>query len=188
MLTSHCEKAPHLFVGRPSACLLTLFFALLLAACGRSKSSDTTVPAADTTVAEQAVLPEAMQGRDSTIYGRADGFGQSALTLVANDGRELDLALTAEHHAAGASPYASVYGDREDTARYAVTTCDGGEAVRVLINLSQLERFLKTYAIHNGRLFVPDEGGTFHEERILQLDDELLMTEDAQGNIHRWRR
>lgn len=188
MSTPHRETVARQYSKITLCSLLCLFLLFFATSCKHDKGAAAGESATDTTFTEGAALPAEMQGKDSTVYGRADGFGQSALTLIANDGRELDLSLTAKSPAEGADRYAKVYGDREDTARYAAIVCDGGEAVSVLINLSQLERYLKTYAIHNGQLFVPNEGGALQREEIMQLDDKVLMTRDDQGSIHRWRR
>lgn len=47
-----------------------------------------------------------------------------------------------------------IYGSLEYGQRYALTTRDNGEAVGVLINLTELDKKLKNYEIRNGKLIV----------------------------------
>lgn len=158
----------------------------LVASCGGNKKGEES-PQVDVEAMQTPPLPD-FADADSTVYGRADGFGGGGFTLIANDGRELELTLTGEGEADDNSPsYAHVYGDREDTARYAVTV-KNGEAVDVLINLSQLERQLGTsYVIHNGLLFVPNDAGEWEQVTILQLDDKVLRAQTAKGDIRSFR-
>lgn len=122
--------------------------------------------------------------KDSTIYGRADGFGQSAFTFITKDGRELDIALTAEDEN---RRYGVVYGDREDTARYAVTTRDNDENLSVMINLSQLDKFTKAYEIHNCHLVLYDNGQRELVE-IQTLDDHTFVAKGRSGKVYSFKR
>lgn len=158
-----------------AAALLSL---LLVTGCGDGKNKNDGAAGADSLAAgasEKVALWEAEN--DSTIYGRADGFGQSAFTLIADDGRELDIALTSE---AGEPHEGVIYGAREDTARYAVTTRDAGEALGVMINLSQLDRFGLAYQIHNCHLVI-DVDGTLTPVEILDLSDDRIVVRDEAG-------
>ena len=74
-----------------------VLFSLMLSSCGKGKSSDKqgntdsiAAPAQIIDTAPQKSMP------DSTVYGRSEGFGMSAFTLVTEDGREFDIALTSE--------------------------------------------------------------------------------------------
>ena len=86
---------------------------------------------------------------DSTIYGTSDEFGMSTFTLISDQGDTLYVTRTANDGTDG-----EIYGDLKEGERYAMTTRDGGEAIGVLINLTQLERHVKDYEICNGMLIV----------------------------------
>ena len=98
---------------------------------------------------------------DSTIYGTSDEFGMSTFTLISDQGDTLYVTRTANDGTDG-----KIYGDLKEGERYAMTTRDGGEAIGVLINLTQLERHVKDYEICNGKLIV--QGDTVVIE---ELDD-----------------
>ena len=98
---------------------------------------------------------------DSTIYGTSDEFGMSTFTLISDQGDTLYVTRTANDGTDG-----EIYGDLKEGERYAMTTRDGGEAIGVLINLTQLERHVKDYEICNGKLIV--QGDTVVIE---ELDD-----------------
>lgn len=165
------------------------FVVSMVTSCGSNKKGEEQAQAdIEAAMTQSGVTPPDFTDADSTIYGRADGFGGGGFTLITNDGRELELALTDDEGNSKSPSYAHVYGDREDTARYAVTTKDG-ESVSVLINISQLERQLGvSYVIHNGQLFVPTDDGSWEQVEIIQLDDKVLRTQNAAGNIRSWRK
>ena len=65
----------------------------------------------------------------------------------------VNLTLLSHATKSGEGHYGVIYGDREDTARYAVTTRNNDECLGVMINLSQLDKFIKgQYSIYNCRL------------------------------------
>lgn len=154
--------------------------AALLAACvwtASCGSSPSRAPQEGSAPVDSVAVDSLLSLRDSTVYGRADGFGQSGLTLITQQGKELELTLTAER----ALPHeGAVWGARSDTAQYAVTTREGGEAVAVLVNVSQLRRFISQPRLHNGRLVLTTEG----RERacdFLELSDTLLRVRTSDG-------
>lgn len=162
---------------------LSMVFSLLwMTSCGGNgksgKDSDNTN--ADTTVTESAASEILWAENDSTLYGRADGFGQSALTFIANDGKEYDLSLTDYNEKNEA---ARIYGDREDTARYALTLSNDKEAVKVMINLSQLDKFSNRYDIHNCHLALINEGKKDVVE-IITLTDSLFEARGESGTFY----
>lgn len=111
--------------------------------------------------------------RDTTIYGVAtEDFGMSTFSLLPEGASEA-LALTRDH-SDGSS--AIICGDLTPDHRYAITTCDGGEALLRAINLTQLGRHVKTYAISNARLIL--EGDTVE---IATLSDDSLVVVGADG-------
>lgn len=121
---------------------------LIMASCngGNQKSDSVSDPSEqnDTTASEQLA--------DSTIYGVGGEFGMSTFTLIADKGDTLYLTRTANDGTDG-----RIYGDLQEGERYALTTRDNGEAIGVLINLTQLERHTKDYRIGNGNLIVKDD-------------------------------
>lgn len=159
--------------------------ALMLMGCGGSQGKKDSVPSSaagiDTTVINS--VPD-WSDPDSTIYGYSDGFGQSALTLITKDGKEYDLALTAPDEA---EPYGKIYGDKEDSAQYALTTRDGDEAVGVLINLSQLNKFTTHYSIYNGHLILEEEGNRDWVD-ILELNDNVFRAVGKSGKQYEYKR
>ena len=159
--------------------------ALMLMGCGGSQGKKDASPsaAAGTDTAIINTVPN-WSDPDSTIYGYSDGFGQSAFTLITKDGEEYDLALTATDEA---DPYGKIYGDREDSAQYALTTRDGEEAIGVLINLSQLNKFTTHYSIYNGHLIL-EEGGNRDWVEIRELNDTVFRAVGKSGKMYEYRR
>lgn len=131
---------------RPTALLAgMLLVGLCLTSCQqkaqKAETTDEPLPAASTQPAEQAA--------DSTIYGTSGEFGMSTFTLIADNGDTLNVTRTALDGTDG-----KVYGDLVEGQRYAMTTRDNGEAIGVLINLTQLEEKVKDYDICNGHLVI----------------------------------
>lgn len=164
-----------LFIGFSVASLM------LFAACGGDKPA-ATQPTTDSVDIVNTV-PE-WKDADSTIYGRADGFGQGGFTLIAEDGRELELTLTSDRK--GTAGYGTIYGERNDTARYAVTTRDNDEALNVMINLSQLEKFVGNYEIYNCHLILND-GENRDWVEIEELTDTLFRAKGKSGKAYVFR-
>lgn len=150
-------------------------------ACGGEKKEQVDENDEDSLAVQVEENVSCWTSKDSTIYGRADGFGQSAFTLQTTDGRTLDIALTAEDGRSGL-----IYGDREDTARYAVTVCDDGESLGMMINLSQVDKFIKgKYTIYNCHL-VLNVDNRHDTVTIEQLDDHILVAKGQSGAIYRY--
>lgn len=166
-------------------CFLAALLPLLLAGCGQGKSSDNN-QVTDTILDSGQIVDTApaWDDSDTTIYGRADGFGMSAFTLIGDDNREYDVSLTAED---GGSHYGHIYGDRNDTARYAMTTYGAGESLDVLINLSQLEKFTKNYEIHNAHLVLRN-GESRDLVDIIELCDTIFRAKGKSGREYVFRR
>lgn len=131
--------------------------ALLLSTACRNQNRQPGSNADNTEIKGQAAEHMA----DSTIYGTSDEFGMSTFTLISDQGDTLYVTRTANDGTDG-----KIYGDLKEGERYAMTTRDGGEAIGVLINLTQLERHVKDYEICNGKLIV--QGDTVVIE---ELDD-----------------
>ena len=119
--------------------------ALLLSTACRNQNRQPGSNAGNTEIKGQAAEHMA----DSTIYGTSDEFGMSTFTLISDQGDTLYVTRTANDGTDG-----EIYGDLKEGERYAMTTRDGGEAIGVLINLTQLERHVKDYEICNGKLIV----------------------------------
>lgn len=143
-----------------SAFILT--FALLITGCqGHKKPTDSQpaqTAASDTLVSDNTP--------DSTRYGKSAEFGMSTFTLVTDEGDTLNVTRTANDGTDG-----KIYGDLREGERYALTTRDNGEAIGILINLTQLDRHLKDYEIRNGIVY--HDGKTVD---IKNLTDESLET------------
>lgn len=164
---------------------LLLLLALLCAACGDRKSESKVQGGADSVVTPIVDNVPRWTDKDSTVYGRADGFGQSAFTLITADGRELDVALTSDEEGAH---HGVIYGDREDTARYALTTRDDGENLGVMINLSQLDKFIKgQYEIYNCHLILKINGARDMVD-IKELNDHVFVAKGNSGKIYKYKR
>ena len=130
---------------------------LLMTACRNQNKQVDSNEGNDSAINDQAAEHMA----DSTIYGTSDEFGMSTFTLISDQGDTLNVTRTANDGTDG-----KIYGDLKEGERYAMTTRDGGEAIGVLINLTQLERHIKDYEICNGKLIV--QGDTVVIE---ELDD-----------------
>lgn len=136
-----------------------IFILLLLSACNNKKSDTTpttisTDSLVDTTVADQIA--------DSTIYGTStEDFGMSTFSMVTDKGDTLYLYRTAQDGTDG-----KIYGSMQYGERYALTTRDNGEAIGVLINITELDKKLKDYEICNGKLIV--NGDTTPIEKYLK--------------------
>ncbi|MBO5135529.1 MAG: hypothetical protein J6C15_10300 [Bacteroidaceae bacterium] len=144
-------------------------FALLLsmAGCG-SKSSQS-----EATKVGKDSLTTATVSKDSTLYGTSDEFGMSTFTMITKEGDTLNVTRTAEDGTDG-----NIYGDLKEGEEYALITRDNNEAIVTLINLTQLNKFVKDYAIHNGHLILKDKNGLPDTVKILQLNKKLFA---AQG-------
>ena len=118
---------------------------LLTTACRNQNKQVDSNEGNDSAINDQAAEHMA----DSTIYGTSDEFGMSTFTLIADNGDTLNVTRTALDGTDG-----KVYGDLVEGQRYAMTTCDNGEAIGVLINLTQLEEKVKDYDICNGHLVI----------------------------------
>lgn len=139
--------------------LLLLSLSVLFACKGgrtQPAASESPSVAADTLAADDEA--------DSTLYGRAGEFGMSTFTLISDAGDTLHVTRTASDGTDG-----EVAGRLCEGDRYALTLRDGGEAIGVLINLTQLERHVKDYEIRDGRLYI---GGV--PRRIDTLNDSVL--------------
>lgn len=109
---------------------------------GNDSSAKGSADSLDTTATEQMA--------DSTIYGTSsEDFGMSTFSLVTDKGDTLQLCRTANDGTDG-----KIYGSVTYNERYALTTRDNGDAIGVLINLTELDRKLKDYEIRNGWLIV----------------------------------
>lgn len=142
--------------------LLAALVLLSLSACRRpTAGSDdrSTADQPDTTLTEGVA--------DSTLYGTACEFGMSTFSMVTDQGDTLYLTRTAND---GTDD--DIYGELIEGQRYALTTCDSGQAIRKLINLTQLERHVKDYRIGNGHLIM--HGDTM---RIATLNDHTCTFE-----------
>lgn len=132
---------------------------LILSACNNKKGNPsttamTTDSLADTTIADQIA--------DSTIYGTStEDFGMSTFSMVTDKGDTLYLYRTAQDGTDG-----KIYGSMQYGERYALTTRDNGEAIGVLINITELDKKLKDYEICNGKLIV--NGDTTPIEKYLK--------------------
>lgn len=137
----------------PFIIVLALLACLVLPMCtgcnGCGKQS------ADTQADTTAVETGDSVASDSTIYGMSDEFGMSTFSLITDGtGDTLCVSRTASDGTDG-----QIWGDLDEGSRYALTTRDGGEAIGVLINLTQLETFVAKdrYKTLNGHLFIDGE-------------------------------
>lgn len=157
----------------------------ILCACGNGeKKNGQQEPQNDSIEADSALntVPD-WEERDSTIYGRSDGFGMSSFTLIGKDGKEYDIALTDDE---SGNHYGTIYGDKEEGADYAMTTRNDNEALSVLINLSQLNRFHIQYKIYNCHvILISDEGQDLVD--IEKLDDQEFIAKGKSGKTYKFK-
>lgn len=111
---------------------------------------------------------------DATIYGTCDDYAMSSFTLVTNYGDTLFLTKDGVDGTA-----AQIHGSLDNGADYAITTRNGATALGVLINLTELNKFIKNYTILNGNLII--EGDTVS---ILELDETHFQGEGRNGKVY----
>lgn len=124
----------------------------LLAGC---KGNTPAVPAAEPQVVEEQVDTVPPQsGPDRTRYGKGGDFGMSTFSLVLPDGEEYDVTRVSEGGDNG-----RIYGSTKPGDRYALLLGPDEESIAVLINLDELDRFVKgQYYIYNGELVLTQDG------------------------------
>ncbi len=128
--------------------------------CGGKKSPTAQQSPLQDSVAEGAALDA--EEPDTTIYGTSgEDFGMSTFNMITDKGDTLYLCRTAEDGTDG-----QIYGDLKYGERYALTTRDHGQAVGVLINLTQLDKKLKDYTIKNGHIIV--KGDTIDAKQLFR--------------------
>lgn len=118
--------------------------------------------------------------QDSTIYGISDEFGMSTFTLITDHGDT--LFLNRDHNDGSPS---IIYGDLDYNTHYALTVFDSGHSIGTLINIDQLERFIKHYKLYNGNLLLNNLKDTV---TIVSLSDQLLEYKDMKGDLHKINR
>jgi len=129
-----------------------------------------------------AVTIDSVAVPDSTLYGTSLEFGMSTFSMATDQGDTLYVTRTASDGTDG-----TVYGSLEEGKRYAMVTCDGGEAFKVVINLSQLETFTKDYEVRNGLLVLLDNGVADTVE-VETLTDNLFIAKGAHGKVYTMKR
>ena len=92
-------------------------------------------------------------GPDKTVYGKADEFGMSTFTLITGSGEEYDVTRVSE-----GGKESRIYGSTVPGQRYAMLLDKSGEALKVLINVDELEKFVTDYYIYNGQLVLTMDG------------------------------
>lgn len=157
--------------------LSLIVLAFSLAACKGGKTEPAKV--AEDTV---AVHVDSAVVSDSTLYGISQEFGMSTFSMVTDQGDTLYVTRTASDGTDG-----KVYGSLEEGKRYAMVTCDGGEAFKVVINLSQLESFTKDYEVRNGLLVLLQDGEA-DTVQVETLTDKLFVAKGAKGKTYRLER
>ena len=130
--------------------ICSLLLLTVLASCGGKKSQPVRAEQDTTTIA------------DTTLYGTStEDFGMSTFSMVTDKGDTLCVSRTSND-----GTYAQIYGSVSYGDRYAMITTDGGEAMSLLVNLSELDKKLKDYDIVNGKLIVA--GDTVAWEKYFQ--------------------
>lgn len=138
----------------------SLSLVVLLAACNGKKTQPSLSEGSDSTTLADTAAVEAVA--DSTIYGTStESFGMSTFSMVTDKGDTLYVARTSED-----GTYAKIYGTLAYGERYAMITTDHGEAMSLLVNISELNSKLKNYDIVNGKLVV--EGDTVAWEKYFK--------------------
>lgn len=149
--------------------------------CSHKEKKEETVQPDET----PAALNAAPQEKDSTFYGIADDFGMSTFTLITDEHDTLEVSRTSDENSDDV--YGEIHGDLKPDNRYAMTTRDDNEALGVLINLSQLERFTKNYAVRNGNLVLSIENKE-DTVQIVELTDRRFKYKDKSGKIHEMKK
>lgn len=151
--------------------------AISVTACKGGKTEQAT--ASEDTL---AVTADSVAAPDSTLYGTSLEFGMSTFSMATDQGDTLYVTRTASDGTDGI-----VYGSLEEGKRYAMVTCDGGEAFKVVINLSQLEAFTKDYEVRNGWLVLLDNGRADTVE-VETLSNDVFTARGAHGKVYTMKR
>lgn len=151
-----------------------IFVAIVMAFSGACTNKPKT-PAAFADIPVSGENAEMDVEQDTTIYGEAGDFGMSTFTLITDEGDTLYLFRTSSKGVDG-----QIFGSLKPGNRYAMTTTDEGEALSVVINLTQLERFTKDYSIKNGHL-VLQPSSTTDTVHILALNDTIFTYMSENG-------
>lgn len=139
--------------------ICSLLLLTVLASCGGKKSQPVRAEQDTTTIADTTAVETVA---DTTLYGTStEDFGMSTFSMVTDKGDTLCVSRTSND-----GTYAQIYGSVSYGDRYAMITTDGGEAMSLLVNLSELDKKLKDYDIVNGKLIVA--GDTVAWEKYFQ--------------------
>lgn len=124
----------------------------------------------------------AKDGPDNTIYGIGDEFGMSTFSLKEKDGTIIDVTRVAENGEEG-----KIFGSTAPGLRYAMTLTEDEEALKILINVSELELFTKDYYIYNGNLILTEDGSQDWVD-IEKLSDKIFIAKGKSGKTYTYQR
>lgn len=92
-------------------------------------------------------------GPNRTLFGKGGSFGMSTFTLLTDGGERFEVTRVSSKGNEGV-----IYGSCVPGNRYAMLEDLEDEALEVLINLDELELFVKDYYIYNGQLVLTMDG------------------------------
>ena len=155
---------------------------MLMVGCTGNNNSHENNAVVDSVVVEKINTAPVQKGKDCTLYGKSGDFGMSTFTLVTDQGKEYEVTRVSEDGKEG-----KIYGRLVRGARYAMLLDNTGEALIFLINLDDLEKFVKDYYIYNGMLVLVSDGNKDWVE-IQKLNAEEFIAVGKSGKKYTYNK
>ena len=134
-------------------CVALAAAAMLTYGCSNGGNKTEGEVIADTVEVVKIDTAPVENGPNQTLFGKGGSFGMSTFTLLADDGEKYEVTRVSEKGQEG-----KIYGSCAPGKRYAMLMDAEDDALEVLINLDELELFVKDYYIYNGQLVLTMEG------------------------------
>ena len=134
-------------------CIALAATMMLTYSCGNGGSkTEGEVKADSVEVVKIDTAPEE-NGPNMTLFGKAGSFGMSTFTLLDDSGEKFEVTRVSSKGDEGL-----IYGSCVPGNRYAMMEDLEDDALEILINLDELELFVKDYYIYNGQLVLTMDG------------------------------
>lgn len=163
---------------KSSWCLALAVAAMLTYGCGNSGSKTEGEVTADTVEVVKIDTAPVENGPNHTLFGKGGSFGMSTFTLITDAGEKIEVTRVSEKGVEG-----KIYGSCAPGKRYAMLTEEDDDALEVLINLDELEQFVKDYYIYNGQLVLTQDGNRDWVE-IEELSKHKFTAKGKSGKVY----
>ena len=159
-------------------CLALVATMLMAYGCGGSgNKTEGEVTADSVEVVKIDTAPEE-KGPNKTLYGKGGSFGMSTFTLLADNGEKYEVTRVSSKGSEGV-----IYGSCVPGNRYAMLEDLDDDALEILINLDELELFVKDYYIYNGQLVLTMDGNRDWVE-IQSLSKTKFEAKGKSGRVY----